>query len=383
MRANGLTVSVMAIAFAAVAAGTAAAFPGTNGAIAYTDYDRRSDVMAIDPATGRTALLVCDGYYPSWTANGRLLAWRQDVLTLFTAQGARMAGFDGGADVRGPVVSPDGKRVAWESGSDIWIANVDGSARKNLTSTPPTAFPPAGFEFDPAFSPDGKRIAFARGFRDELFPTDAEIWTMATDGSQQRRITQTPPAEPYGTASIVVTHTTPDWSPDGSRIAFTSERAVDTGVPQVKQRDVYVVPATGGALTNLTKGSALNSDPSWSPDGTRIGYERWAGAPYVAVMNTNGSGQRQLVAGTDPSWGNAKQFGRPTGTCADPRRARRGDIYAAPRATRRAASWRITCPKAWEAPTGCRVTLVAHRLPKSALGAPKRAGKVSANLRAG
>jgi hypothetical protein len=392
VRTNALTVGVLATAAVAlilVAPGTApAAFPGVNGAIAYNRFEIGADIIAVDPATGRSALVVCDGYYPSWTADGRVLAWRDDALSLFSAQGARMTGFDAGADIRGSVVAPDGTRVAWESGSDIWIANVDGSGRANLTSTvpPPPPATPGGYEFDPAFSPDGKRIAFARGYHDELFARTGEIWTMAIDGSQQRRITEAPPPEPYGTSAIFVTHTRPDWSPDGSRIAFALERATGSQVPQVKQRDIYVVPAAGGMPINLTNGAALNSGPSWSPEGDQIAYERWAGSPQIAVMNADGSGQRLITSGeggSDPSWGSAKQFGRPSGICADPRPARRRDVFAAPRATRRSASWRITCPQAWEAPNGCRVKLTAHRLPKSHVATPKRAGSVEAKLRAG
>ncbi len=58
----------------------------------------------------------------------------------------------------------------------------------------------------------------------------------------------------------------PDWSPDGTKIAFSRETT--TGGPA----DVYVMNADGSAQTNMTNNVAFDAHPAWSPDGTRIAF---------------------------------------------------------------------------------------------------------------
>jgi tricorn protease len=84
------------------------------------------------------------------------------------------------------------------------------------------------------------------------FTYGGDIWTVArTGGGQARRLTSTPDAE-----------TDPHFSPDGSRIAYTSTVAGNT--------DIYVVPAAGGAPTRLTYHPGVDCVRGWSPDGRRV-----------------------------------------------------------------------------------------------------------------
>ena len=72
--------------------------------------------------------------------------------------------------------SPDGKRLAYEAGGDIWVVNADGKSPRNLTRTP-------GAEFGPAWSPDGEEIAYSRhddGTR--------RVYVMNADGSHQHPV---------------------------------------------------------------------------------------------------------------------------------------------------------------------------------------------------
>jgi Tol biopolymer transport system component len=75
--------------------------------------------------------------------------------------------------------------------------------------------------------------------------------------------------------------TNPAWSPDRTKIAFTSTR---DGNPEI-----YVMNADGTSRTRLTFTSAFEDDPSWSPDGTKITF--WSsrdGNPEIYIMNANG-----------------------------------------------------------------------------------------------
>jgi len=56
----------------------------------------------------------------------------------------------------------------------------------------------------------------------------------------------------------------PSWSPDGSKIAFWSDRDGNS--------DIYVMNADGSEQTRLTDNSASDQEPAWSPDGRRVAF---------------------------------------------------------------------------------------------------------------
>jgi dipeptidyl aminopeptidase/acylaminoacyl peptidase len=117
------------------------------------------------------------------------------------------------------------------------------------------------FISDPQLSPDGRRVAFVVTMlsedQDEYL---SNIWVVDTAGGEPRRFTTGPKRD-----------TAPRWSPDGSWLAFVSER-----VPKQKAQ-LYVMPVDGGEparLTDLRNGVA---HPVWSPDSTRLAFVSRAG----------------------------------------------------------------------------------------------------------
>jgi Tol biopolymer transport system component len=105
---------------------------------------------------------------------------------------------------------------------------------------------------NPQFSPDGSRIAFTSSRNGQV-----EIWVCDSDGSNPVQLTELNRNSEGGT---------PRWSPDGRYLAFDSTKA--------GRSDIYVVPAQGGPVRRITPEASHEDMPSWSRDGKWIYFER-------------------------------------------------------------------------------------------------------------
>ncbi len=123
------------------------------------------------------------------------------------------------------------------------------------------------------WSPNGQRIAFSSERADD----DEEIYVMNRDGSEVTRLTYHPGLD-FG----------PDWSPNGRKIAFASRREGNV--------DVYVMNADGSGLMRLTSAPSGDVWPSWSPNGRKILFQSHRdGNSEVYIMNPDGTGETNLT----------------------------------------------------------------------------------------
>ncbi|MCZ6725008.1 MAG: DPP IV N-terminal domain-containing protein [Thaumarchaeota archaeon] len=128
-------------------------------------------------------------------------------------------------------------------------------------------------ESTPRFSPDGSKIAFVSD-RDG----DFEIFIMNSDGSDQRQLTFNS-----------VFDLSPQFSPDGSKIAFVSNRDGDI--------EIFIMNSDGSGQEQLTfTAGVLNTRQRFSPDGSKIVFEsNRDGDIEIFIMNSDGSDQEQLT----------------------------------------------------------------------------------------
>ena len=115
---------------------------------------------------------------------------------------------------------------------------------------------------------------------------DADIYLVRPDGTRLTRLTHFPGWEDC-----------PSWSPDGTKIAY--ERYPEHGVAAGGNASVWVMNADGSGEQRLTSRGSCGM-PSWSPDGTSIAYTRGTiNREDLFVMNADGSGQRAVVRGQE------------------------------------------------------------------------------------
>jgi Tol biopolymer transport system component len=152
-----------------------------------------------------------------------------------------------------------------------------------------TLVDPGGFELeqlapdtetrrhDPDWSPDGSEIAFA----EVTAQGDDDLYQMNADGSGRTQLTHK-----------VGDEYQPDWSPDGSLIAFGFD---DLGLHDFSTSILTVDPRTGDVTELVTRPNERLGWPAWSPDGTRIAFSAYSQSGWdLYVMDADGGNRTKV-----------------------------------------------------------------------------------------
>ena len=228
------------------------------------------NLWVVPEGKSKDAVRLPTGNVTFYSSNGNNVAWTPDGKIVFVSNEGGMADIwladpDGsnrkqltsnGAVNVAPVVTTDGRYVVFtsmrENQRNIWRMNIDGSNPVRLTSGLSEGFP--------ALSPDGRWVVYTGydGVRSSL-------WRVSIDGGAPVQIT-----DHVATAATV--------SPDGRWIAFTYTEAADLFAPVNR---LAIIPFAGGSdikLFNIAASGTVLTLAQWAPDGKSVHY----------TVNTNG-----------------------------------------------------------------------------------------------
>ncbi len=188
---------------------------------------------------GRTRLIAPGAFDPSWSPDGRRLAYVSagagEATDVFVsdADGTHLGRITrtSGVDEASPRWSPDGMRLVFERAGRIVVAKADGSRERVLA-----------LGVQPAWSPGGQRIAFER---------NGDLFLVRASGGRPRPLT-----------TALGSQTAPAWSPDGRRLTYASD---ETGASDIRLLDVRT-----RATAVVTADEAVDGAPTFSANGRAV-----------------------------------------------------------------------------------------------------------------
>ena len=162
------------------------------------------------------------------------------------------------------------------NGINVYTMNLDGSEQEVLFDKK------VSLDY-PDWSPDGKLIAasYNEPCKENSASCFFDLYILDPVGFKTTQLSKTKESE-----------WVPQWSPDGQKIAFASDRNGDS--------EIYVINKDGSNLVQLTKNTGYDGRPRWSPDGLLIAFEtdREGGDWDIFIMNADGSDPHAITSNT-------------------------------------------------------------------------------------
>lgn len=190
----------------------------------------------------------------------------------------------------------------------LFTMSTDGKNERQITKPPDYTI-----DAFPDWSPDGKQVVFHREFTDRPY----EIHVVNADGSGEHQVD--PGAPPTGPADQISDTTDPAWSPDGKTLAFSwgfGKLEQLRGQESIEVAGIATMSVDGSKARQVTQKRRPNTTEDhkveWSPDGRQIAFTRVnktnkpLDATAVFVANADGTGARRVtpwsLGGQEPAW---------------------------------------------------------------------------------
>jgi TolB protein len=227
--------------------------------------------------------MLAKGVDPSFSPDGRLIAFSQDGLQVMHADGSHVRRITSHA--QGPSFSPSGRRIVFSRfrgiSAEICTIRRNGTDRKVPVPAPRKGGLSQSVQnFDPVYSPNGHRIVFWR------VTHKVQLFSVHPNGTHLKALPGT-----HGGGY-------PDFSPDGRRIVFTRG--------QDRHEEVYSLNLASSRVHRLTRNHVVDDGPAYSPDGHHIVVDRKF--EKLISMRPNGS-HAHLIGRTDPHTGGEPSWG--------------------------------------------------------------------------
>lgn len=223
--------------------------------------------------------LFCSSAFAQNTTGKIVYADDPGRIQVINANGTGQTQLTGGGTVidDDPVYSPDGSKIAFTRSrgfkSEVCVMNADGT---NVVTV--IASEDFGHSRNPSWSPDGAKLVFTSNLSGE---GKTEIWVANANGGGLVRLTTSIELRQSSQGPIFSSDTDPAWSPDGSRIAFSSNR-------DGADNELYVMNADGTNPLRLTNNTLDDQMPAWSPDSQKLAFVISNGTG-IHIINRDGT----------------------------------------------------------------------------------------------